>query len=171
MTHSLKSMRVERVRAENAHDLDAACGAERRSMRCRSMERRVMIVPRWIGQSVIGLSVAHILYAGIVYSDAWRDIVRRGIFDAGESSADAGFAVWFAFCGLSWWVLGWSWLASSASRPDRARRIVAISMLLTVLAGILLIPASGFWLMLPLALALFPPARATSSGRHGRDGR
>lgn len=120
-----------------------------------------MIVPRWVGLSVVGLSAAHLLYAGIVYFEAWRDIAGRGIFDAGESSAEAGFAVWFTLCGLSWWVLGWSWLASSASRPDIARRIVATSMLVLVLVGIVLIPASGFWLMLPLALALFVPARTT----------
>ena len=131
-----------------------------------------MIVPRWIGFSVVGLSVAHLLYAGVVFLDTWRGIAGRGIFDAGESSPEAGFAVWFALCGLSWWLLGWSWLASSAARPDVAHRVVASSMLALVLAGIVIIPASGFWLMLPLALALCIPTRtAGSSGLRAEAGR
>ena len=54
----------------------------------------------------------------------------------------------------------------------RGRRVVEICMLVPGRAGGVSIPAAGFWLMLPLALALVEPARTTRrTGPHAQAAR
>ena len=111
---------------------------------------------RWKGLWMLAVAALHTLYAAVVFPTQLQEIVRRGVFNSVQKDMAVGAVVWFVLFGVLFALLGWAMLLierNAAVEPAPLRALGAGLLALTVL-GIVLMPASGFWLALPPALAL-----------------
>ena len=109
---------------------------------------------RWIGRWLIAVSAIHTLFAIIVFNDVLRNIVLDGMFDTVGDDPLKGAVVWFLLFGFVLFICGIAIdeiekKSTSAIPLSIGWSIVALSAL-----GVILMPASGFWLMFPPAVAI-----------------
>jgi hypothetical protein len=107
----------------------------------------------WIGRWLIGVSVLHSLFAVSVFHTAYSALIARGFVNAIGNDARAGAAVWFFLFGVALFLCG---IAVSALERSSlpVPRTLGWGLLVLGFLGIALMPASGFWLVLPPALAI-----------------
>lgn len=109
----------------------------------------------WKGLWLLAVAAVHTVFAAIVFLPQWQDIVQRGVFDSVGSDPMRGAVVWFGLFGAALALLGWAiMLLERSPAPPAALRPLGMGVLALALLGIALMPASGFWLALPPALAL-----------------
>lgn len=110
----------------------------------------------WKGPWLVAVAAVHTVFAAIVFLPQWQDIVRRGVFDSVGSDPMRGAVAWFGLFGAALALLGWAiaLLERSPAPVPAALRPLGMGVLALTLLGIVLMPASGFWLALPPSLAL-----------------
>lgn len=108
----------------------------------------------WIGPWLIATAVLHTGYAAVKHGPALREIAERGYFKAVAGDAQRGLAVWFVLFGAGLLLLGLAVLALEQQPAVPMLRPIGAGLLLVALAGVTLMPASGFWLAFPPAIAL-----------------
>ncbi len=110
----------------------------------------------WKGPWLVAVAAVHTVFAAIVFLPQWQDIVQRGVFDSVGSDPMRGAVAWFGLFGAALALLGWAiaLLERSPTHASAALRPLGMGVLALTLLGIALMPASGFWLALPPALAL-----------------
>lgn len=108
----------------------------------------------WKGKWLIGVAAGHTLYAVVVFGRALADIAARGFYDTVGEDLMTAAVVWFVLFGAVLAIAG-----QAIDHIERAAacvpRSLGVSLLLLTVAGILLMPASGFWLVFPPIFALF----------------
>jgi hypothetical protein len=118
---------------------------------------------RWIGRWIVAVSAIHTIFGVTVFRAVLAEIARAGIWNSiGEGPMRAAVA-WFLLSGFFMAVLGLTVDTIEQSGQQRPLRAAGIGLFLTIIVGIVLMPASGFWLLLPPALAMI--------GRRGSMGR
>jgi hypothetical protein len=107
---------------------------------------------RWRGRWLIGVAIIHTIFALVVFRDSLQSIAARSVFNSVGHDPTIGAVSWFVLCGFCLAVLGLAVdVMESAGQRSRA---VGVALLLMVLLGLLLMPASGFWLLLPPSISL-----------------
>jgi hypothetical protein len=109
---------------------------------------------RWIGWWIIAVSFIHTLFAFVVFGDVLRSLAARGLFDAVGNDARAGVAAWFVLFGALLFVCGITIAALERASSDLLPKRIGWSLLFLAVLGVTLMPASGFWLAFPPALAI-----------------
>lgn len=110
----------------------------------------------WKGLWLLAVAVVHTVFAAVMFQPQWQEIVRRGVFDSLGTDPMLGAVAWFALFGGVLALLGWAIVLverNTALAPGSLRAF-GVGLLALVLLGIVLMPASGFWLALPPALAM-----------------
>lgn len=110
----------------------------------------------WKGGWLLTVAAIHTVFAAVVFLPQLEEIVRRGVIDSVGSDPMVGAVAWFVLFGVVLALLGWAVLLVErhmAPAPG-ALRPLGLGVLALALLGIALMPASGFWLVLPPALAL-----------------
>ena len=110
----------------------------------------------WKGLWLLAVAAVHTVFAAIVFQPQWQEIAQRGVFDSVGTDPMAGAVAWFVLFGGVLALLGWAiWLVERhAALAAVSLRPLGAGVLALTLLGIVLMPASGFWLALPPALAL-----------------
>lgn len=108
----------------------------------------------WIGRWLIGVSVIHTLFAIVVFRDVLSSLIRRGVFNTVGSDPMTGAVVWFVLFGVALFVCGLAISALEKASSDPLPRSLGWSLLTLVALGVVLMPASGFWLAIPPAVAI-----------------
>lgn len=108
----------------------------------------------WKGRWLLAVALLHTLAAAVLFAPQWQILWQRGVFNAVADDMDLGAAVWFLLFGAVLALLAWEVTALERSQPAVALRPMGWCLLALVLAGVVLMPVSGFWLVLPPALAL-----------------
>lgn len=106
----------------------------------------------WIGKWMMFVALGHTAVAVAFFSNGYREVMAQGFFNAVRSEK-SGLAVWFMLFGFLLFIAG---MLVSALEKQAAPIPLAIGvalLLLTVL-GVSLMPVSGFWLMIPVIVAL-----------------
>lgn len=113
---------------------------------------------RWIGNWLMGVAVLHTAFAVAVHGGVLRSIGERGVFNTVGGDPLTGAVAWFVLFGVLLFACG---LAVSALEKAGAPmpRSLGVCMLALTALGVLLMPASGFWLAFPPAIALLVKAR------------
>ena len=114
----------------------------------------------WVGYWLLGIAVLHTIYAGVFFGPVYADIVQRGIINAVGQDPITGAAVWFAIFGVMMAMLAAAVVPMERSGQHQGLRNVGLGLLLLCVAGVALMPASGFWLGFPAAIALMMKAQA-----------
>ena len=110
----------------------------------------------WLLMAVAALHAAFGLWIG---RRALVAIARDGFVNAVAPHLDRSFAFWFLLASPFLWIVGRFavWVASERRRPPVW---LGRSLLMLALAGAVLMPVSGFWLILLPAAWLWLAARA-----------
>jgi hypothetical protein len=113
----------------------------------------------YTGPILIGGSVLHLVVGAIFYAEPLGDILRAGMVNAIGTNAARDGALWFMVCGIILLQLGvlvrWTQQRTGTIPP-----FLGWSMLALSLVGMVLMPASGFGLMILIGLLLIAAARA-----------
>lgn len=112
---------------------------------------------RWKGPWLLAVAALHMGYAFVVFTEPLREIVRRGVLASVRNDPLLGAVVWFVLFGLLFALLAWVVLQlerHGGAAAAATQRPLGFGLLALALLGIVLMPPSGFWLVLPPALAL-----------------
>ena len=118
---------------------------------------------QWIGLWIIGVAIIHTGYGAIFFGTIFVDIIRRGIINTVGVDPMVGAAVWFLMFGFVLGLLGGA-VASLQRSEAPLPASVGWGLLAVVVAGVLLMPASGFWLAFPPAIGLLIKKRPSVRG-------
>ena len=120
---------------------------------------------RWVGRSLLVIGALHVAYGVITFHPTLARIAAAGFWNA-LGDRDRQLAYWFVFAGVAVSLIGI--LVDAAERERRVLpRAFTLGLLALAAIGVVLDPASGFWLVLAAAVrsVLSPGAPATPSGR------
>lgn len=109
---------------------------------------------RWIGRWLMGVSIVHTLFALVVFGNVLSSVVQRGVFNTVGTDPMVGAVVWFVFFGAVLFICGLA--VSELERPSAGPLPKSLGWSLLALAtlGVVLMPASGLWLVFPPAIAV-----------------
>jgi hypothetical protein len=110
---------------------------------------------RWIGRWILGVGVVHNLVGTYFFLPTLREIADAGVWNSVDMDPMRNLAFWFLFSGfmimLAGYVVDWiENLADGALPPALGGSLLAL-----LLMGIVVMPASGFWLLIPAIWGCF----------------
>ena len=127
-------------------------------------QRPLTLRNTWKGLWLLAVAAIHTLFATIVFLPQLEEIVQRGVIDSVGNDPMLGAVVWFVLFGAVLALFGWAVLIVERyiAPASQLLRPLGLGVLALALLGVALMPASGFWLVLPPALALcWGPGRRT----------
>lgn len=107
----------------------------------------------WKGRWLIAVAAIHTLFAIVFFRPHLADIVARGVYDTVGEDPMTGAVVWFVLFGAVLFIAGLAIHHLERVSPQMPRSL-GFSLLALVGLGVVLMPASGFWLALPVGIAL-----------------
>lgn len=107
---------------------------------------------RWRGRWLMAVAAIHTLFAVIVFSEPLRVLAGRGFFDAVGQDPLLNGVTWFVFFGLALAVAGQA--VDVAEQRGAIPRALGVTVSAMAVAGVVLMPASGLWLLIPPGLSL-----------------
>ena len=119
---------------------------------------------RWIGRAVMAIGVLHTVVGIFMFRSTLADLFADGLVNTVHGPA-RGFAFWFLFFGFLGLLLGAlvDWCEQS-SRPLPA--FLGLGLLSITITCLILMPASGGWLLLVPALgAVFRTSAGARAAR------
>ena len=108
----------------------------------------------WIGHWLMFVAFGHTVVAGILFGPALMRVLERGVFNTVGRDPATQAAVWFLICGAVLALLALTITALERCQQQAVLRKLGAGMLALSVLGIVLMPTSGFWLVLPAAIAL-----------------
>lgn len=108
----------------------------------------------WVGRWLIVVSIIHTLFAVVAFPQVLRSLVAAGIFNSVGTDPMRGAVAWFVLFGVLLFVYGHAITLLERATGGALPKSVGWSLLAVVIAGVVLMPASGFWLALPPAVAV-----------------
>lgn len=108
----------------------------------------------WIGRWLIGVAVLHTLFGLAMGAPVLAGVGRRGVFNSVGNDPLAGMVAWFLLFGAIMALLGMAVSMLERAAQFKGARALGIGTGLMTLAGVILMPVSGFWLAFPPAIAL-----------------
>lgn len=121
----------------------------------------------WIGRWLVAVSVLHTLYAFVIFRSVFSFVIQRGVFNTVGNDPRIAAAVWFVLFGAALFVCGLAVSALEQSSPNRLPASLGWSLLALTVLGVVLMPASGFWLVFPPAVAIILRKPRIQSETHG----
>lgn len=109
---------------------------------------------RWIGKWIIGVAILHTVFGLVSFGRFLKPVIQRGVFNAIGGDVPAAFAVWFLLFGAALLIAGMAIAMLENALAQPLPKSLGWSLLLLAIVGIVLMPASGFWLIFPPALAV-----------------
>lgn len=110
----------------------------------------------WAGPWLMAVAALHTAFAAVVFAKPLGQIAAHGVWNGIDQDPVRRAAVWFVLFGAVLALLGGAvaGLERAGTPGQPALRPLGWGLLALALLGIVLMPASGFWLALPPALAL-----------------
>lgn len=110
----------------------------------------------WKGLWLMAVAAVHTGFAVVEFMPQLADMARRGVWDSVGTDPMRGAVAWFVLFGVVLALLGWAVILveRQPAQPAAPLRALGAGVLGLAVLGIVLMPASGFWLALPAALAL-----------------
>lgn len=113
---------------------------------------------RWIGRWLVLVAGLHTVYAGVAFHATLRDMAQRGWWDVVGRDPQVAAVTWFVLFGgvlaLVGMLLATLERVVSDDGASAVPPVVGWGLLALALVGVVLMPTSGFWLVLPPAVVL-----------------
>jgi len=114
---------------------------------------------RWIGPLLIATAALHTVVGIILASGSLADIVKAGIFNAVDPYLDRMAAFWFLTCGAALLLMGLM-VQWGIRQTDTLPVSLGWGLMIMGIVGVIMMPVSGFWLLLPQAYMILRIAHA-----------
>lgn len=108
----------------------------------------------WVGRWLVAVSAVHTVFAVAVFGEVLASIVKRGVFNTVGADPMVGAVVWFVLFGAMLFVCGLAVTTVEKSSSGELPKVIGWSLLVLAIVGVVLMPASGFWLVFPPAIAV-----------------
>ncbi|QDQ27242.1 hypothetical protein FNU76_13205 [Chitinimonas arctica] len=108
----------------------------------------------WKGRWLVGVSFIHTVFAVVVFHEVLMGVLQRGLFDTVGTDPMIGAVVWFVLFGLALFICGLAVSALEKSSSGPLPKSLGWSLLALAILGVVLMPASGFWLVFPPVIAI-----------------
>ena len=108
----------------------------------------------WVGHWLMGVAALHTVFAGATFAPVLLQMARGGLLDSVGADPLRGAVTWFTLFGAVLALLAMTVTALERDGQTRALRRLGWGLLALTLPSLLLMPASGFWLVLPAIWAL-----------------
>ena len=116
----------------------------------------------WKGKWIVAVSVLHTAAAAAFFGKTHLNMISTGVWGAGDRGPMNAAAAWFLLFGLL--ALATGMAVSAAERSGQALpKGLGAALLALAIAGVVLMPVSGFWLLFPPAVAMLWPIRRRAS--------
>ena len=115
---------------------------------------------RWIGRWLMVVGALHVPFSLVFHRAVWLDIANAGFFGTVAGQVLRGHAAWFLLFGPVLVLVGAALDALEKARL-RPPLLLGVGMLLLTAFALVLMPRSGFWLILPPTFALLAGAAKT----------
>ena len=113
---------------------------------------------RWRGRWLLAVAAVHTVFAAVVFAAPIGAMVRRGLYDTVNDDTLRGAVAWFVLFGAALAIAGLA--VDQLERVGAPLRGTGVALLAMTALGIVLMPASGFWLALPVAVSMIFAPRA-----------
>lgn len=110
---------------------------------------------RWRGRALCLIALVHTGFAFGEFPEVWQALFADGLLDSVGRDPLRGAVAWFFLFGVLLWLLGMAVDLLERQVPGWRSPALGGALLLLLGLGVALMPASGFWLVLPVALSLF----------------
>ena len=110
---------------------------------------------RWKGRTLCGIAAGHTGVALAVFHETCGRLLADGWVDSIGRDPQRGLAAWFLLFGAALCLFGMAVDRLESIQPGYRSPALGTALLLLIAGGASLMPASGFWLALPVALRLF----------------
>lgn len=100
------------------------------------------------------VATIHTLLGFIMFRSAFVSIYENGVFNSIGMDYEKGTAIWFLLFGFLLFTFGIAIYEIDKNSSKNIPASVGLVFLSTIILGIVLMPASGFWLAIPPAIAI-----------------
>lgn len=107
-----------------------------------------------MGRCLMAIALLHTVYALWKYGGPLLDIAGRGFFNSIAGDSQRAAATWFVLFGAGMFILGLAVAALEKRDATDDLKPIGWALLVMVGVGVVLMPASGFWLAFPPAVVL-----------------
>jgi hypothetical protein len=101
----------------------------------------------WIGRFTVVVAIVHTAFGLLMGGAVLLGLVKRGVLNTVGNDPINNMVVWFLLFGAVLALLGMAITALERSPHFPSARPLAVGVLLMTTLGVILMPASGFWLM------------------------
>ena len=110
---------------------------------------------RWRGRALCAIAGVHTLVACVEFAPVWHELWAAGVVNSIGRDPLRGAVAWFFLFGVLLALLGLAVDMLERQTPVWHSPALAAGLLVLVVIGVTLMPASGFWLALPVAWRLW----------------
>ncbi len=114
---------------------------------------------RWIGPYLLAVAALHTAVGLLLFTPVLAELLRLGWWNSVGDHALRGAVVWFLLFGAPLALLAWLVRPLQRAAQWPALRHLGWGLIALAALGASLMPVSGFWLVLPPALALLRAPR------------
>ncbi len=109
----------------------------------------------FVGKLLLAIGVLHSFAAFALFRHPLSEMVAEGLFNTTGNNSERGYAAWFFYGGIALILLGL--LTTHLERENvRIPQLFGWGLFAWAVLGIVVTPASGFWLLLiPALLSLY----------------
>jgi hypothetical protein len=120
---------------------------------------------RYTGEMLVTTGLLHTAVGGTLYHKQLTEIAGAGLIASVEPHRDRETAFWFLMTGAGLMTTG-QLARWTHARTGTLPAALGWNLLATSAVGALLMPVSGFWLMIPQALLVLAGARMRRVSKH-----
>ena len=103
----------------------------------------------WIGHWLMLVAIIHTVVGLWLFQQDLLDMARLGLFDTVEQNPRRAGVAFFMFTGFALALLAHAVTGLERAGDVKTQRTLGVGLLLIFCLGVLLMPASGFWLFVP----------------------
>ena len=116
------------------------------------------------GSLLMATGVGHALVGVVLFYDALAAILRDGFFNAIAPHFDREAAFWFLLFSPLCYLLGQVVNRAVEWGDTRLLAVLGGHVLAIGVVGVMLLPISGFWILIAIAVVIFATARGVDRG-------
>jgi hypothetical protein len=117
----------------------------------------------WIGRWLGAVALLHTVFGLVVFAPLLQRLLQQGWFNSVGTDPMLNVAVWFLLFGAPLTLFAVAVHSMEKNGEILAPKTLAWGLILLGLLGVSLMPASGFWLVFPAAIALLIKPQTVSN--------